>query len=77
MAMRNLLFWFRYSLFAATGLVMIVLGFLFFRSMMTSSFLGGECVFTLLLFSIILLLTGGGLLSSTIAESFRRFSHRS
>jgi membrane-bound ClpP family serine protease len=76
MAMRNLLFWFLYSLFAATGLVMILLGFLFFRSMVTSSSIGGACVFTLLLFSIILLLTGGGLLFSTIAESVRRFSRR-
>lgn len=77
MAMRNFLFWFLCSAMAATGVTMVLLGLLFFQSMMTSASLGGPGTFTLLLFSIILLLTGGGLLSSTIAESFRRFSHRS
>lgn len=76
MAVRNLLTWLLYCSMAATGLFMIVLGFLFLHSMMISS-LRGEGVFTLLLFAIILLLTGAGLLSSTIAKSFQHFSRRS
>lgn len=77
MCIRNLLFSLLYGVFAATGALMVILGFLFFSSMMKSSSLGGECVFTLLLFGIILLLTGSGLLSSMIAESYRKFRRKS
>jgi hypothetical protein len=73
---RDLLTWILYGLFAATGLAMVILGLLFFHSMVMSS-PGGQGIFTLLLFGIILLVAGGGLLSSTIAESFRRLSRRS
>jgi hypothetical protein len=76
MLMRNpLSSWFASGVFASIGLVMMILGVLFIRSMMVSS-LCWAGIFTLSLFGVILLLTGGGLLSSTIAESFRRFWRR-
>ncbi|HAR95105.1 MAG TPA: hypothetical protein DCR97_03960 [Deltaproteobacteria bacterium] len=76
MTIHKLLLWFSYGAFAITGLVMVILGFLFFFSTIGSS-LSGTSMFTQLLFGIILLVTGGGLLSSAFVESYRRFRHRS
>lgn len=72
MPLRGFSSWFLLGVLVTTGLMMMTFGVLFIRSMMTSS-LSGVGIFALLLLGIVLLLTGGGLLSSTVAESIRRW----
>ncbi len=55
------------------SVMLMVFGVLFIRDVYTSIGSGaGEVAFTSLLFGIILLLVGGGLLCSTIAETIRK-----
>ena len=71
--MHRALFWFLFGVMLTFAAMLMVFGVLFMRdvylSMGSSS---GEVPFTSLLFGIILLLVGGGLLCSTIAETVKK-----
>jgi hypothetical protein len=67
--MNRILFWFVFGVFFTLSIMMIVFGILFIRDVYLHR---GEAVFGSLLVGIILLMTGGGLLSSTVAETIRK-----
>ncbi|MCX5798865.1 MAG: hypothetical protein NTU90_04795 [Proteobacteria bacterium] len=62
--------WFAFGVFFTLSVTMIVFGILFIRDVYVFR---GEVSFGSLIFGIILLMVGGGLLSSTIAETIRKF----
>lgn len=62
--------WFAFGVFFTLSVIMIVFGILFIRDVYVFR---GEVSFGSLIFGIILLMVGGGLLSSTIAETIRKF----
>ena len=68
--MKWLWFWFVFGVFFTLSIIMVVFGILFVRDVYYSR---GEAVFGSLLIGVILLLAGGGLLSSTVAETVRKF----
>jgi hypothetical protein len=63
-------FWFVFGVFFTLSIMMIVFGILFIRDVYYSN--GGEVAFGSLIVGVILLLAGGGLLSSTVAETVRK-----
>jgi uncharacterized membrane protein YhaH (DUF805 family) len=68
--MHRALFWFMFGVMITFAAMLMVFGVLFMRDVYLSIGSGSEEVaFTSLLFGIILLLVGGGLLCSTIAET--------
>jgi hypothetical protein len=67
--MKRMLSWFTFGVLLTLSVIMIVFGVLFIKDVYLHS---GEAVFGSLLFGIILLVVGGGLLSSTIAETVRK-----
>jgi hypothetical protein len=68
--MDRLWFWFVFGVFFTLSIMMIVFGILFVRDVYYGS--DGEVVFGSLIIGVILLLAGGGLFSSTIAETVRK-----
>jgi hypothetical protein len=68
--MNRLWSWFVFGVFFTLSVTMIVFGILFIRDVYIYR---GEVSFGSLIFGIILLMVGGGLLSSTIAETIRKF----
>jgi hypothetical protein len=68
--MNRLWSWFAFGVFFTLSVTMIVFGILFIRDVYVFR---GEVSFGSLIFGIILLMVGGGLLSSTIAETIRKF----
>ncbi len=68
--LERLWFWFIFGVFFTLSVMMIVFGILFIRDVYVSK---GEAIFGTLMIGVILLLSGGGLLSSTIAETLRKF----
>jgi hypothetical protein len=67
------LFWFVFGAMMTFAIMLMVFGVLFMKDVYVSMGSGsGEVTFTSLLFGIILLLVGGGLLCSTIAETIRK-----
>ncbi len=68
--MERLWFWFIFGVFFTLSVMMVVFGILFIRDVYVSK---GEVAFGSLIIGIVLLLSGGGLLSSTIAETVRKF----
>jgi len=69
----RMFFWFVFGVFFTLSIVMIVFGILFIRDVYYSR---AEVAFGSLIFGIILLVAGGGLLSSTIAETIRKLLQR-
>ena len=67
--MDRLWFWFVFGVFFTLSVMMIVFGILFIKDVYLSS---GEAAFGSLIIGAVLLLAGGGLLSSTIAETIRK-----
>ena len=67
--MERLWFWFVFGVFFTLSIVMIVFGILFIRDFHVSA---GEVAFGSFIVGVVLLLVGGGLLSSTIAETVRK-----
>ena len=68
--MHRVLFWFLFGVMLTFAAMLMVFGVLFMRDVYLSmGSASGEVPFTSLLFGIILLLVGGGLLCSTIAET--------
>ena len=67
--MDRLWFWFVFGVFFTLSVMMIVFGILFIKDVYLSS---GEVAFGSLIIGAVLLLAGGGLLSSTIAETIRK-----
>ena len=71
--MRRALFWFLFGVIFTFAVMLMVFGVLFIRDVYTS--IGSETgavSFASLLFGIVLLLVGGGLLCSTVAETIRK-----
>ena len=68
--MDRMWFWFVFGVFFTLSIMMIVFGILFIRDVYYCS--NGEVAFGSLIVGIILLLAGGGLLSSTVAETVRK-----
>jgi uncharacterized membrane protein len=62
--------WFVFGVFFTLSIIMVVFGILFIRDVYYSR---GEVAFGSLVIGVILLLAGGGLLSSTVAETVRKF----
>ena len=71
--MHRALFWFLFGVMFTFASMLMVFGVLFMRDVYVSAgSASGEVAFTSLLFGIILLLVGGGLLCSTIAETVKK-----
>ena len=71
--MQRALFWFVFGAMITFAVMLMVFGVLFIRDVYTSiGSQAGEVAFASLLFGIVLLLVGGGLLCSTIAETIRK-----
>ena len=71
--MQRALFWFFFGVMLTFAVLLMVFGVLFMRDVYLSmGSASGEVPFTSLLFGIILLLVGGGLLCSTIAETVKK-----
>ncbi|MBP1730699.1 MAG: hypothetical protein H6Q55_1128, partial [Deltaproteobacteria bacterium] len=71
--MQRALFWFVFGAMITFAVMLMVFGVLFMKDVYVSMGSGSaEVTFTSLLFGIILLLVGGGLLCSTIAETIRK-----
>ena len=71
--MRRPLFWFMFGVIFTFAVMLMVFGVLFMRDVYVSAgSASGEVAFTSLLFGIILLLVGGGLLCSTVAETIKK-----
>jgi hypothetical protein len=69
--MNRLLFWFIFGVFFALSMILIVFGILSVRDVYLQR---GEVAFGSLILGIILIMTGGGLLFSSIAESIRKIN---
>lgn len=67
--MYRILLWFLFGVFISLALLMIVFGLLFIKDVYVHR---AEASFGSLIFGILLLLAGGGLLSSTIAETVKK-----
>jgi hypothetical protein len=67
--MNKILLWFLFGVFTSLALLMVVFGILFIKDVYGHS---AEASFGSLIFGILLLLVGGGVLSSTIAETVRK-----
>jgi hypothetical protein len=71
--MRRPFFWFLFGVMFTFAAMLMVFGVLFMRDVYVSAgSASGEVAFTSLLFGIILLLVGGGLLCSTVAETIKK-----
>jgi hypothetical protein len=71
--MHRALFWFLFGVMFTFSVMLMVFGVLFMRDVYVSmGSPNGEVAFASLLFGIILLLVGGGLLCSTIAETVKK-----
>jgi hypothetical protein len=67
--MNRLLLWFLFGVFTSLALLMIVFGILFIKDVYVHR---AEASFGSFIFGVLLLLVGGGVLSSTIAETVRK-----
>lgn len=70
---KRLVSWFVFGVFLTFGMMLIVFGVFFMRNLLAA--LGtdqGQVAFPSFLFGITLILVGGGLISSTVAESLKR-----
>ncbi|HNS78885.1 MAG: hypothetical protein WBJ54_01510 [Syntrophorhabdus sp.] len=67
--MSRILLWFLFGVFTSMALLMVVFGVLFIKDVYVNR---AEASFGSLIFGVLLLLAGGGVLSSTIAETVRR-----
>ncbi len=78
MDVHRAMFWFFFGAIVTFGFTLMAFGVVFLRD----AFIGmgdavrGEFVFSSFLFGMVLLIVGGGLLSSAIAESVRRMWKR-
>ena len=65
--MKSTMYWLTFGLSVSFGVVMVFFGAVFIRSMCFCFYLSrGQAAFSSLLMGVLLLLVGGGLLSSTI-----------
>ncbi len=75
--MKSGLYWFMFGVFVTFGAMLMLFGVLFMKDVYLSLIVAkGTIAFPSLLFGIILLMVGGGLLSSTIAKSIRKMASR-
>jgi hypothetical protein len=71
--MNRLLLWFLFGVFFSVSMVMVVFGVLFLRDVYVYR---GEVSFGSFIFGMLLVVVGGGLLSSTIAETVRKLTQK-
>jgi len=71
--MNKILLWFLFGVFTSLALLMVVFGILFIKDVYVHR---AEASFGSLIFGILLLMAGAGVLSSTIAETVRRLFQR-
>jgi hypothetical protein len=71
--MNRILLWFMFGVFSSLAMLMVVFGILFIRDVYVHR---AEVSFGSLIFGILLLMVGGGLLSSTVAETVRRLRQK-
>lgn len=71
--MNRILLWFLFGVFVSLALLMAAFGILFIKDAYVHK---AEASFGSLIFGILLLLAGGGVLSSTIAETVRKILGR-
>jgi len=67
--MNRILVWFLFGVFTSLALLMVVFGIIFIKDVYVHR---AEASFGSLIFGVLLLLVGGGVLSSTIAETARK-----
>jgi hypothetical protein len=67
--MQRMISWFIFGVFFTLSIMMIVFGILFIRDVYVAT---GEVSFGSLILGVMLLLAGGGILSSTVAETARK-----
>lgn len=67
--MNRILFWFVFGVVFSLSIIMIALGILSIKDVYLHS---GEVAFGSLMLGILLIMAGGGILFSTIAETIRR-----
>ena len=67
--MNRLLFWFVFGVFFALSMILIVFGILSVRDVYLQR---GEVAFGSLILGVVLIMAGGGLLFSSIAETIRK-----
>ena len=71
--MHRALFWFLFGVMFTFAIMLMVFGVLFMRDVYLSmGSTSGEVAFSSLILGIALLLVGGGLLCSTVAETVRK-----
>ena len=70
--MHRALFWFLFGVMLTFSVMLMVFGVIFMRSVLSMGSASGEDAFVSFLFGIILLLVGGGLLCSTVAETIKK-----
>lgn len=71
--MNRILLWFLFGVFTSLALLMVVFGILFIKDVYVHR---AEASFGSLIFGILLLMAGAGVLSSTIAETVRKLFQR-
>ena len=73
--MQRALFWFLFGVMFTFAVMLMVFGVLFMRDVYWSAgSASGEVAFMSLLLGMILLLVGGGLLCSTVAETVKKLA---
>ena len=71
--MRSALYWFKFGVYLAVAIIMLVFGAFFLRQVYVSLPLArGEVTFSSLLLGSILLMVGGAILCTTLARTIRR-----
>jgi hypothetical protein len=71
--MRLCLHWFMFGVYMTLGIIMVIFGALFLRTVFISLYLAqGEIAFSSLMLGIVLLMVGGGIVSSSIARYVKK-----
>ncbi|HUJ69186.1 MAG TPA: hypothetical protein VLW86_06660 [Syntrophorhabdales bacterium] len=75
--MRSVLYWMVFGVYVIVGLVLVFFGVLFLRHVYVALWMSaGRIAIPSLLFGVILLMVGGGILFSTFARSVKRAGAR-
>ena len=75
--MKSLLYWIMFGVYMIVGFVLLFFGALFLRHVYIALLMSdGRIAIPSLLFGVILLMVGGGILSSAFARSVRRAAAR-
>lgn len=70
---RRLFFWFVFGVFISLSLMMIVFGIITIRNVYLDR---AHVIFGTVIFGVVLILVGGGILASTIAETIHKLREK-